>query len=67
MNFSQSKVLRWSANLFIAGLLLFSGSLYILSISGIKTLGMITPFGGACWIAAWILLLLHYRKPAQTT
>jgi uncharacterized membrane protein YgdD (TMEM256/DUF423 family) len=51
----------------MAGLLLFSGSLYVLSISGIKTFGMITPFGGACWIAAWILLFVHCRKQSQTT
>lgn len=62
MNFNQSKALKWSATLFIIGMILFSGSLYVLSISGIKALGFITPFGGVTWIAAWILLFVHCRK-----
>jgi uncharacterized membrane protein YgdD (TMEM256/DUF423 family) len=39
--------------LFFAGTLLFSGSLYVLSMSGEKWLGMITPFGGVAFIAGW--------------
>lgn len=44
----------------LAGILVFSGSLYILSISGIKWLGMITPIGGVCFIAAWLILATSY-------
>lgn len=62
MNFNQSKVLRLSAYLFTIGLILFSGSLYVMAISGIKALGIITPFGGVVWIAAWILLVVHCSK-----
>ena len=62
MNFNQSKALKWSAYLFMTGIILFSGSLYVLAISGVKVLGMITPFGGITWIAAWILLFVHCRK-----
>ena len=62
MSFSQSKGLTWSAYLFITGIILFSGSLYLLAITGIKALGMITPFGGITWIAAWFLLIVHCRK-----
>lgn len=62
MNFNQSKALKWSAYLFMTGIILFSGSLYVLAISGIKVLGIITPFGGITWIAAWILLFVHCRK-----
>ena len=62
MNFNRSKALMWSAYLFITGLILFSGSLYILSMSGIKALGMITPFGGTAWIVAWILLIVHCSR-----
>ena len=62
MNFNQSKALKWSAYLFITGMILFSGSLYVLAISGVKALGVITPFGGITWIAAWILLFVHCRK-----
>ena len=44
------------------GIVLFSGSLYVLSLSGIKMLGMITPFGGVCFLIAWLwLALLAYR------
>lgn len=39
---------------FSLGILLFSGSLYVLAISGIRWLGMITPFGGMFFIAGWI-------------
>ena len=42
--------------LFTAGIVLFSGSLYLLAISGISVLGAITPFGGLAFIAAWFLL-----------
>ena len=42
--------------LFLAGTLLFSGSLYALSLSGQRWLGAITPLGGLAWLAAWLLL-----------
>lgn len=42
--------------LLIAGILIFSGSLYTLAITGIRTLGAITPFGGTAFIAAWLIL-----------
>ncbi len=38
------------------GILLFSGSLYVLAISGVRMLGAVTPFGGLSFIAAWVLL-----------
>jgi len=44
----------------LAGIIIFSGSLYILSTSGIKWLGMITPIGGVCFLAAWLMLALSY-------
>ncbi len=43
----------WS---FLFGIILFSGSLYILVITGIKSLGMITPIGGILFIIGWIVL-----------
>jgi len=42
--------------LLFAGILLFSGSLYTLAISGVRALGAVTPFGGVAFIAAWALL-----------
>ena len=44
--------------LFVAGTVLFSGSLYALVFTGIRGLGAITPLGGVCFIAAWICLAL---------
>ena len=62
MYFNPSKVLKWSAYLFIAGIVLSSGSLYVLAVSGIKAVGIITPFGGIVWILAWLLLIIHCQK-----
>ncbi len=42
----------------LIGIVLFSGSLYVLSITGIKWLGAITPLGGLSFLAAWLLLFL---------
>jgi uncharacterized membrane protein YgdD (TMEM256/DUF423 family) len=42
--------------LFVAGILLFSGSLYALALSGVRALGLITPIGGAAFILGWIAL-----------
>ena len=62
MHFNTSKALQWSGYLFVVGILLFSGSLYVMTITGIKALGIITPFGGTVWIAAWFLLMIHCSK-----
>ncbi|MDP3180280.1 MAG: DUF423 domain-containing protein [Bacteroidota bacterium] len=58
----DSKWLRWSGILLIAGIILFSGSLYALSISGIKVLGAITPIGGLSFVAGWICLAIAVRN-----
>lgn len=57
-----SDLMKWSAILILAGIILFSGSLYALAISGIKWLGAITPIGGLSFIAGWILLFLAVWK-----
>lgn len=44
--------------LFVAGIALFSGSLYVLAVSGVKWLGAITPLGGLCFLAGWGCLAL---------
>ena len=54
-NASLATVAGW---LFVAGILIFSGSLYILALSGIRWLGAITPIGGVAFIAGWICLAL---------
>ncbi|MBI2424444.1 MAG: DUF423 domain-containing protein [Candidatus Hydrogenedentes bacterium] len=44
------------------GILIFSGSLYVLAITGITKFGMITPIGGVAFIAGWVMLLLSARR-----
>lgn len=47
---------------FAVGIVIFSGSLYILSLSGIRMLGAITPLGGVLFIAGWMLLFLGINE-----
>lgn len=52
----QSNGIVWAGWLFLVGILLFSGSLYLYSTTGVKSLAMITPFGGLTFLTAWVLL-----------
>jgi len=58
----QSSLLTASGWIMFAGIVLFSGSLYVLSTSGIKVLGAITPLGGVAFIVAWILIVVAAVK-----
>lgn len=55
--FMPSPQLVWSAGFMSAGIVLFSGSLYLLAITGIKWFGPVTPLGGLCFIIAWALFI----------
>lgn len=44
--------------LFAVGIVLFSGSLYALALSGIGKLGIVTPFGGGCFLLAWVMFAI---------
>ena len=58
----RSRYLQW-AGLFISiGIIIFSGSLYVLTLSGIKALGAITPIGGLSFVAGWIFLAIAIWK-----
>lgn len=63
-----NRLLKWSGVFFIAGIVLFSGSLYLLTALkatdtvGLNGIGIITPFGGLFFIAGWILLFLGIMK-----
>ena len=48
--------------LFVAGIVVFSGSLYLLSISGVRGRGAITPIGGLCFVAGWLILALSAMR-----
>jgi uncharacterized membrane protein YgdD (TMEM256/DUF423 family) len=54
--------LSWSGWLMFIGILLFSGSLYVLSVTQISMLGAITPLGGVSFIAAWVLMIIAAVK-----
>jgi uncharacterized membrane protein YgdD (TMEM256/DUF423 family) len=54
---SQSKAVQAAGWCFLCGTILFSGSLYALSLTGIKRLGMVTPLGGLLFLAGWACLL----------
>jgi uncharacterized membrane protein YgdD (TMEM256/DUF423 family) len=61
------KISPWVGKLFIAGICIFSGSLYALALTGIKWLGAITPIGGVCFLAGWALLAYSHQKTRQHT
>ena len=52
----ESVSMMWAGWLFFIGILLFSGSLYLYSTTGVKFLAMITPFGGITFLIGWIIL-----------
>ncbi|MDK2594849.1 DUF423 domain-containing protein [Pseudoalteromonas obscura] len=54
--------LKWAGHAFIAGIVLFSGSLYLLALTGAKWLGPITPIGGTCFIIGWLILIVKAAK-----
>ncbi len=61
----DSAWLRWSGWLMLAGIVIFSGSLYILSTTGWKWLGAVTPLGGLSFISAWVLFTVAVMKRAR--
>jgi uncharacterized membrane protein YgdD (TMEM256/DUF423 family) len=56
-----SKFPNIAAGLFGLGITLFSGSLYVMAITGQKSLGIVTPFGGVAFLAGWVALALGAR------
>lgn len=61
------KFMQWAGNLFITGMILFSGSLYLLcyvkhSQLSLNWIGAVTPFGGAAFIAGWLMLFASVSK-----
>ncbi|OAB34348.1 hypothetical protein PMSD_14710 [Paenibacillus macquariensis subsp. defensor] len=63
----ESKSLKWAGWLLVAGIILFSGSLYVLSITGIKVLGAITPLGGVAFIAGWLCYLSAFLRSKKVS
>jgi uncharacterized membrane protein YgdD (TMEM256/DUF423 family) len=59
--FVNNRVLQWSGYFFTAGILCFSGSLYILTLLGLRWLGPITPIGGIFFVLGWLCLLFSTK------
>ena len=53
---AMDRGLAWAGWLMLVGIVMFSGSLYALTLTGMRSLGMITPLGGVSFIVAWALL-----------
>ncbi|MGS0677380.1 DUF423 domain-containing protein [Shewanella sp. 0m-4] len=54
----KSRLLDWAGYLFIAGMVLFSGSLYLYALIGAKWTGPVTPIGGVCFLLGWLFIAL---------
>ncbi len=54
--------MAWICGLLTAGIVIFSGSLYLLAVTGTRALGAITPIGGLCFIVAWLLLAIRLLR-----
>ncbi len=59
-HFFRHRVFLWAGWSFLLGVFIFSGSLYTLSLSGIRSLGILTPFGGLAFLIGWGLLAWGY-------
>jgi uncharacterized membrane protein YgdD (TMEM256/DUF423 family) len=57
---------RWSGRLFAVGILLFSGSLYLLALTGVREWGVVTPLGGVAFLAGWLLLALGVWRERES-
>jgi uncharacterized membrane protein YgdD (TMEM256/DUF423 family) len=58
----QTKKLEIAAWLFVAGVILFSGSFYVLAVTGIRSVGIITPFGGLSLLGGWLMMTLGFLE-----
>ncbi|MCB1985436.1 MAG: DUF423 domain-containing protein [Nitrosomonas sp.] len=62
VNFAKSRLIELSGWFMLLGIILFSVSLYLLSLTEIRALGMITPFGGVSFLIAWAILAIALWK-----
>jgi len=65
MKFQESKLIKWAGWLMFSGIVVFSGSLFAYSLTGIKKFGAITPIGGFLFLASWILIMIVAKKFSQ--
>ncbi|MBM7645422.1 uncharacterized membrane protein YgdD (TMEM256/DUF423 family) [Scopulibacillus daqui] len=58
----QSSLLNWAGWIMLIGIILFSGSLYMLSTTQISAFGPITPIGGVAFLVSWLLVIIAFIK-----
>jgi uncharacterized membrane protein YgdD (TMEM256/DUF423 family) len=63
-NPSRGTDIRWGGIFFLAGIILFSGSLYALSLTGVRALGAVTPLGGIAFLLGWAWVILKFASRA---
>ncbi len=62
---SDARLLTWAGWFIFAGIVLFSGSLYLLTLLNLKWLGMITPIGGVAFLIGWILVAITAAQSSK--
>ncbi|MBJ6362178.1 DUF423 domain-containing protein [Paenibacillus sp. GCM10012307] len=60
-------LVSWAGRMLQTGIVIFSGSLYVLSLTGFTKLGIITPLGGAAFIAGWAFVIIAALKQGKTS
>lgn len=63
----NARAVRLAGRLFVAGILIFAGSLYGVALSGVGVLGAVTPVGGVCFLAGWAALVWGTVRSAKAT
>ncbi|MDH4092652.1 MAG: DUF423 domain-containing protein [Cyclobacteriaceae bacterium] len=65
MNLNPTRLMQYAAYAFLLGILFFSGSLYLLCLTGYRMLGAITPVGGVLFTVGWVLLFIGVYKATK--
>jgi uncharacterized membrane protein YgdD (TMEM256/DUF423 family) len=61
------RLLKLAVLAFILGIILFSGSLYLLALVGVSWLGAITPLGGIAFLSGWLIMIIAALRPGEKT
>ena len=67
LHFPHSRGFKLAAWLFVVGILLFAGSLYVIAATGVRSLGMITPLGGVAFLAGWAAVVWAAWRDVRRT
>jgi uncharacterized membrane protein YgdD (TMEM256/DUF423 family) len=62
---AAASLATWAASFFLAGIVLFSGSLYLLALTGFRALAFVTPFGGLAFLVGWVIFAWTATKVSE--